>query len=157
MKKLLILLFTAVVALSANAQSSDALNFLNRVKTYLSNEGYRPEIDSDGDLAFKVEGKTYWIRVNKEDAGYYQVRYFYNLGCKDAEFAAVLMAVNDVNKEYKVGRCYYDDDEVVLKIDGFYASASDFTKYFSRYTAILTGMVKDAKDYYEKYENALGD
>jgi hypothetical protein len=34
---------------------------------FLTDEGFRPSVDADGDLAFKVEGRTYWIFVDEDE------------------------------------------------------------------------------------------
>lgn len=161
MKKIITFLFIAFFALAASAQqstqSSNVKNFINRVKTHVANEGYRPEIDDDGDISFKVEGITNWIRVREEEGGYYLVRYFHYVGCEDAEAVAVIMAVNQVNQEYKVGKCFYDseEEEVCLKVEGFFSTANEFTKYFTRFTSILDNMDEDIKEYYSNFAEAL--
>lgn len=42
------------------ALQADLLNFLKE-------EGYMPEIDSDGDIAFKIEGKQFYMIISKTD------------------------------------------------------------------------------------------
>lgn len=42
------------------ALQADLLNFLKE-------EGYMPEIDSDGDIAFKIEGKQFYMIISKKD------------------------------------------------------------------------------------------
>ena len=42
---------------------------------FLSGEGYRPTIDNDGDVVFKVEGGLYYIDVDADDAVYFRVVY----------------------------------------------------------------------------------
>lgn len=37
------------------------------IKNYLQQEGYVPSIDEDGDIAFKVQGGSYWINVSPND------------------------------------------------------------------------------------------
>lgn len=34
---------------------------------YLSQEGYVPTVDNDGDVIFKVEGKVYYISIDTKD------------------------------------------------------------------------------------------
>lgn len=163
MKKIIAFLFVAVFALTTNAQqsaqSSNVKNFVNSVKTYVSKEGYRPEIDDDGDISFKVEDTTNWIRVNEEEGGYYLVRYFHFVDCEDAEPGAVILAVNQVNQEYKLGKCYYDTDEeeVCLKVEGFFSSAKEFTKYFTRFTSIISDMDEDLSEYYSDYKETTNE
>lgn len=39
---------------------------------YLTGEGYRPDVDSDGDVSFKREGLTYYIIVTQTDAEFFE-------------------------------------------------------------------------------------
>lgn len=155
MKKLLILLFAAFCAVSASAQlKASEKSFLNRVKTYIADEGYRPEIDEDEDVIFKKEGTIYWVRVREEDGGYFYVTFNHaSVNCEDARLSAVRKAANEVTKDYKVGKAYYNEtnEEVRLTIEGFYKTAGDFTHFFPRYISILDNMDEDLKELYEKY------
>lgn len=74
------------------------------------------------------------------------------MGAESANANNVLKAVNEVNGSLKVGKCYYrnGNQNIRLKIEGFYATVSDFTKYFERFTDILQAMDEDLKEEYSK-------
>lgn len=161
MKKILLLLFCVVGSLAANAQSSSTQSltqkersFMNSLKSYLSKEGYRPEIDEDNDLAFKKEGDTYWITVAEEEEGYYFVRLASSMSCEDTNLDAVRKAVNKVNGEFKLAKAYITDSEqsILFVIDSYCYASGDFTKFFSRYMQMLSDVDDDLKDYYSEYD-----
>lgn len=155
MKKLAILFVAIFCAISASAQlNANEKAFINRVKQYVTKEGYRPEIDKDEDLTFKKEGTLYWVRVREEDEGYFYVTLNHApVDCEDANLYAVRKAVNDVTMNYKVGKAYYSEtnNDVPLSVEGFYKNANDFTQFFSRFMSILENMDEDLKEYYEEY------
>ncbi|MDE6382823.1 MAG: hypothetical protein K2K79_00545 [Paramuribaculum sp.] len=66
LKKLLLVAFVAIsAAMSAYGAdlSREALNLRSQIKSYLSQEGYVPSIDEDGDIKFKYQGNTYFIQL----------------------------------------------------------------------------------------------
>lgn len=155
-KKLTLFFIALFCAIGANAQlSSNEKAFANRIKQYITNEGYRPEIDKDEDVTFKKEGTLYWVRVRQEDEGYYYVTLNHApVDCEDANIYAVQKAVNEVTKNYKVGKAYYSEtnNDVPLSVEGFYKNANDFTQYFSRFMSILENMDEDLTEYYEEFD-----
>lgn len=157
MKKILFLFVAMICVLTANAQlNSNEKAFQNRVKTYLSNEGYRPEIDKDDDITFKKEGILYWISISEEDQGYFYVSFHrMAVDCEDANIYAVRKAANEVTRQYKIGKCYYNEanEECGLSIEGFYGTAADFNKYITRYLKILDNMKEELTDLYDEYSN----
>ena len=44
------------------------------VYNFLSEEGFRPQIDKEGDIVFKAEGDTYLICFNESDEDFMAVR-----------------------------------------------------------------------------------
>lgn len=66
LKKFLLFAFVAIsAAMSAYGAdlSREALNLRSQIKSYLSQEGYVPTIDEDGDIKFKYQGNTYFIQL----------------------------------------------------------------------------------------------
>ncbi len=73
-KYFLVAVFTAVIGFSgysANPTDEDVENYKASIISYVRAEGYLPKIDSDGDIAFKHDGDSYWVRVSAYDDGYY--------------------------------------------------------------------------------------
>ena len=40
---------------------------------YLKEEGFLPRVDDDGDVVFKREGGTYFLKADEEDKQYFQL------------------------------------------------------------------------------------
>ena len=80
---------------------------------YLSKEGFRPEVDADGDVAFKCEGVTFLVRLLSDDEGFIRIEY-YMAKAKDADEALrCLIAANHVNSNTKLGKAYLVNDGVL--------------------------------------------
>jgi hypothetical protein len=67
----LIAMLVLFVQLPAFAQTKEDLQSL--YVNHLRAEGYLPEIDSDGDIEFKVSGYTHYIIVNENDPGFFRM------------------------------------------------------------------------------------
>ena len=63
-----LLLLTTCTAFAQSAEFNDQqLRLRRNISNWLRNEGFQPEIDSDGDIKFKREGTTYYVEVSKKD------------------------------------------------------------------------------------------
>jgi hypothetical protein len=123
---------------------------------YLANlrdEGYKGEIDDDGDILFKYEGMSYFILVREDDESYHSILFprFWSLENQDDKIKA-LMAANSMNRQYKNGKIYLvgELEDVSASIQLFLPVASDFKKFFSRMMGILQGMCKEFASEMEK-------
>ena len=112
MKRLIILLVLGflMVPYSIFAQNPKDLNgeqlgLRNELFTFLKEEGFMPEIDSDGDIKFKSEGHPYYIRIsNTNDNPMYVVlfRQFSNPEEYSAETVAMASTKLNLSKGVKV-------------------------------------------------------
>ncbi len=74
MKRFFFALVCTVISLCAavaEPPTGKAATMQNQVKSYLQTEGYVPTIDSDGDIKFKSEGRTYYISMQNYDSAVY--------------------------------------------------------------------------------------
>ena len=68
MKKLFLVLALSLAAVCAMAQDLSSLSKAARMAfEYLSKEGYKPYIDEDGDVSFKVQGTLFYVDNDKDD------------------------------------------------------------------------------------------
>ena len=90
---------------------------------FLQEEGYRPSIDDDGDIMFKSQGSTLFIRTYNDDDVYLKVMLpgFWSIE-SDQERAKVYYVANKVASEYKVAKVN------VIK-DNTYASCEIFRQH----------------------------
>lgn len=105
---------------------------------YLTTEGYRPEVDSDGDVQFKEEGKTYFIDVSADDQEYFRV-VLANIWPieSEEERLRVLQACDYANATAKVCKAYTVRDNVWVGIEVFVAKPEDFKGIFKRSMSAL--------------------
>ncbi len=109
---------------------------------YLTEEGYRPEIDADGDVQFKAEGKTYFINVVEDDPTYFRVvlANIWPIESED-ERAQCLIAVDYSNAKSKVAKSYLVKDNIWVGIELFIAKPEDFKEVFRRSMGALSNGV----------------
>lgn len=69
MKKTIILLALCVITLNVFAQdlTANQQKLRAEIMSFLQEEGYVPELETDGDIMFKKEGTKYYIEIDKRD------------------------------------------------------------------------------------------
>jgi hypothetical protein len=143
-KYILGLVLAFAVALPALSQdtSKEKKALQKMYMDYLEEEGYKPEIDSDGDVQFKAEGKTYFINVVEDDPTYFRVvlANIWPIESED-ERAQCLIAVDHSNAKAKVTKSYLVKDNIWVGIELFLPEASDFKEIFRRSMSALNNGV----------------
>jgi hypothetical protein len=139
---LLTLMFVAITT-TAQAQDDRDNNWTEKglqklYMDYLGEEGYRPEVDGDGDIQFKVEGLTYFIDVDENDTEYFAIMLanIYEVESAQARITA-LEACNAVSSTAKVVKGQIINDYIWLTAEVFVADPRDFQGIFSRTMAAL--------------------
>jgi hypothetical protein len=105
---------------------------------YLSDEGFKPEVDEDGDVRFKREGKTYFINVDPSDPMCFRL-VLANIWPieNEEERAQVRVAMDHCNAQAKVAKAYMVRDNVWVAIETFIPKAEDFEAIFKRSLSAL--------------------
>lgn len=110
---------------------------------YLTDQGYRPEVDPDGDITFKKEGGTYLILVDEKDEQFFQLAYpnFWPFTTEEQRQVA-LEACNFANTKTKVTKVSISANKNVwATIELFVAKREDFIPVLDRaLSAIGTGI-----------------
>jgi hypothetical protein len=136
----LLLIAWIVPATQAGAQNtSDKKKELQRLYVgFLTDEGYKPEIDSDGDVRFKYEGKTYFIQVTEADPEFFRL-VLANIWSIDSETerAQVMTALDYSNARSKVTKAHSVKDNVWVCVELFVADPADFKGVFKRSLSAL--------------------
>lgn len=113
---------------------------------YLVREGYHPTIDSDGDVIFKHEGKTYYIDVDTGDPQYFRLVYplFWSIDSTE-ELALVLFAANHATAITKVAKVYVlsDGKNVSAAIEMFLERPEQFSAVFRRSMSALQASIRN--------------
>jgi hypothetical protein len=100
---------------------------------FLKSQGYAPEVDSDGDVRFKKEGRTYFVAIDEDDEEFFRVIFpnFWKIESED-ERRRVLVACDHSNSLSKVAKVYMVEDNVWASIELFFGDPEDFKSVFER-------------------------
>jgi hypothetical protein len=116
-----------------------------RYLTFLADEGYRPWINANGNVAFKCEGGYYVIRIDEKDDEYFCLSYpnFWRIE-SEAELSRVKEAALAVTAGYKVVKILpVGDTNTSAEIELFCAPPETFTAVFNRCLRVIrTGVEK---------------
>lgn len=108
----------------------------NRViSDYLSQQGYRPTTDKDGDIMFLKEGARYYIITYEDDPQYYSLARanFFQVN-DDAMRLRVITAFNEVNRTTKVAKLSinHGNNHVWATAEQLFGSPEHFTLVLER-------------------------
>lgn len=120
------------------------------VYKFLSEEGFRPQIDQDGDIVFKAEGDTYVICFSENDSDFMTIRKYLNID--PGQDISVYKLAHDITSNYKVGKCIIigDDELTLLLAVETLEDMTNFRKNFERYLTIIKEMEGDFAEGYDK-------
>lgn len=106
------------------------------VKEYLASEGYRYEVDSDGDIVFKYQGLTLYFPNNENDPYFFRI-IMPNIYQVEGNREKVLEAVNAVSRDMKVIKAYLVEDRLWLSIEMYIDSTPELSDFVPRCLNIL--------------------
>lgn len=139
-KLVLIFIFVLSFSLASFSQDEWSKEQLQTIyMSHLSQEGYLSNIDADGDVQFKREGKTYFIPIKETDPGFFAI-YLINIYEVTPENRfAVLEACNKVTATTKVSKVQMIEDgqdkkdiRVWITCETYVSHPEEGTKIFSR-------------------------
>ena len=124
--------------------------------THLKEEGYKSELDNDGDIRFKYEGANCYISIDERDENYFNMILpnFWKIEA-DRERANAIFAANSINCVYKCGKILLrgkEEEYMQAEIGLFFNDPNDFKFFFARAVQILKGMAHD----FQKAMNEIG-
>lgn len=111
-------------------------------RNYLAEEGFSPKLDSDGDVVFKYEGKSYCIIVDENDEEFFRLVFpnFWSIE-SDEEREKVLNAANYSTARTKVTKIFPIRDDTWAAIEMFCSPPEAFKISFRRcLSALQTGV-----------------
>ncbi len=112
-------------------------------RDFLAEEGYKPDVDADGDVRFKREGRTYCIIIDEKDPVFFRLVLpnIWEIE-SEAERKQVLIAADASNAKSKVSKVCTMGDNVWVSIELFVGEPGDFKKVFTRaLSAIDNGVI----------------
>ena len=107
---------------------------------YLVLEGYKPSFDSDGDITFKAQGRTFWIDIDERDLESFRIVYSNFWAIESlAEKLKVYEVMNYINRTTKVAKVFLNSKEDDVSIDAniFIGNPEDFKLHFNRMLELL--------------------
>lgn len=136
-------LFTLLLVLPTTsfAQTEDELQqkFLKFLDRGMGIEGW---VDSDGDVQFEYNEKTYFIEVNESDPQFFRLVLFNIWPIESiSEQAQVLAAVDAVNRQQKVIKAYTTNDNVWIAMEVFLNDIDDYEAFLERGLDVIEGGV----------------
>jgi hypothetical protein len=107
-------------------------------QAFLAGEGYPHEIDNDGDVLFKCEGRSYFILISENDHEYFKLVFpgFWSID-NDAERERVERAALLATADTKVAKVYPVGDNVWATIELFCMPPENFKAVFRRSMSAL--------------------
>jgi hypothetical protein len=122
---------------------------------FLQEEGFSPTIDTDGDIEFKREGKTFWVKVYSENISPYCLKLFraFKIDDYDKNKAASLIPEIQRMKSLKL-TCY--DASLEIKSEMYLHDAEHFKYVFYQTVSVIASAVADFVTEYESAEIPSG-
>lgn len=106
------------------------------VKDWLHKEGFKCEMDADGDLQFKYQGLHMFCSVDKNDPLFFRIL-VPNIYEVENNRAKVMEALNTVTRDIKVVKAFLVEDRVWLAIEMFIDTTPDIDDFVERCLDIL--------------------
>lgn len=119
------------------------------VKQYLSSEGYKYDIDGDGDIRFKYEGVNLYFSVDENDQSFFRLIMpgIYKI---ENNRGKVLEAINTVTRDFKVLKAFLVDEYLWLSVEIFIDSTPKLEDFFPRCMGLLkAGREKIAREIFK--------
>lgn len=122
--------------LSPTRYTTEALDFL-------AEEGFRPQVDEDGDVYFKFEGGTYVLVTTEEDRTYFALYYLRFWPLDDAaERVRAHEAAAEAHRRIRVGRVTVLEDNVSASIQAYLPDGDGWRGVLLRNLSGLQALVK---------------
>ncbi|MEY3175452.1 MAG: hypothetical protein RLZZ436_3366 [Planctomycetota bacterium] len=109
---------------------------------HIKTEGYVPSIDDDGDILFKVEGRSYFVILDEKDEMFYRLVFpnFWSIE-DDEERERVIQAATQASAKTKVAKIFPVKDDTWASIELFLSGPQEFIAVFSRSLSALQSAV----------------
>lgn len=148
-RKLLLLVSSILLATSfCNAEttlSAEHQQLRTEIKQFITDEGYAPSIDSDGDIMFKFEGKTYYVKIYKDTNPFFIAIYRYHTYSETFTKEKILNAIAECN--FKKG----------VKVVAYEESYNYRAEMFINSVEPLKGVFTQLLDQIKSISSALAD
>lgn len=123
-----------VFAGSLQAQEWTKPKLQKMYMNFLKEEGFRPELDEDGDIVFKREGATFLIIISEKDPNFFMLALanIWKIESEE-ELVKAIVSANQANDKSKVAKTYITETQKVwVSVEAFLDEPTDFKKVFDR-------------------------
>jgi hypothetical protein len=128
---------------------------------FLTKEGYVPELEDQGDIAFKYQGHWYEIEIYDEDLEFGRLCFMVECEFDEMDKIYAYKAVSEVSGSFKLtkvcirdGNLKEDKQIVVFSIGYLLNHIGDFKKYFERMVNEMLYAYKEFFEIIEKYNES---
>ena len=138
--------FGCSIFAQSNNLTSSQLAIRNSIQSYLKSEGFQPEIDDDGDIKFKRQGDTYFVKVSATDENpmYVTLSKYYQYSDKISRTKLILF---NSEKSYKSCKIATPESQFIIRIEMFVNASSAFTSVFYRLLKVMDDVETAIKEY----------
>ena len=100
---------------------------------FLSSEGFRANLEDDGWISFKFEGRTYEFCPDKDDPSYFRLMYssFWEIESEEERVRAAIVAC-EVTAAVKLAKVWLADGNVHASLDFRADSIESYRPFFVR-------------------------
>lgn len=149
MKKItrIIALFAFLCTLGLQAWSQTEAEMQKIYMSYLKKQGYKPEVDDDGDVTFESDDRSYFIGVDEDDPEFFRL-VLPNIWPIESELERlrVYEAVDQVNQSVKVAKIHTVGDNVWISVEAFQSDIEDFDAFFERYLNLIELCIEEFQE-----------
>lgn len=112
-------------------------------REFLAEEGFEAELDEAGDVAFTLDGRSFWLMVDDDDPAYFRLLFpnFWSID-SETEHQRAMLAAAEVTAEIKVAKVYVLGDDTQASVEMFLAAPADLRPVFDRALRALQGAVR---------------
>ena len=143
MKKAMLFVLCLIATTLAFAQkdlNSSQLKLRTEIFNFLKEEGFMPEIDSDGDIKFKRQGGVYFVVISDANTSPMYMALEEYVSVPDRYSETVLrLASERLTERYKAIKCNYMASSKTLRLAGemFLRSAEAFKEVFYKLVSVM--------------------
>lgn len=145
---IMLLLWVAFAPIALKGQdntefTNEQLALRNELFNFLKEEGFMPELNSDGDIRFKSEGQLYNFYISKSDKNpmYVALNKSYN-NPDDYSVETIVMATKELNM-YKGVKVICFDDSFSVRAELYVREAEPVKAVFYKLMDIIDSVVSD--------------
>ena len=112
------------------------MEIVDLVKNWLSTEGYKYDVDNDGDIHFKYEGLHIYFTVDQNDQSFFRL-IMPGIYQVENNRVRVLEAACKVTRDLKVLKAFLVEDHLWLTIEMFLDTSPEVKDFFPRCLSLM--------------------